>query len=151
VDGDPFAQIGSGHNALGHYFIEAEGSSPESVEMVALRHTADGKVDLLILWGPSHTGTQAVTEDFAVILVFGLPVLSDGDLDWGAFDSAYSLDVGTINVQQIESDLYKGTFSGTGWEWRNGSAISMVNGTFDIHGQGSSGLSGTLCQLSGRC
>ena len=152
VDGDPFAQIGSGHNALGHYLIEADGSSPQAVEMVALRHTAAGKVDILILWGPSHTGAQAITEDYTVIIALGLPIANDGDLDWGAFESAYTIENGTITVQETTETSFRGTFSGSGFEWRNGAAISMLNGTFDIRGEGSSpGIAGSLCRISGRC
>jgi hypothetical protein len=151
VSGDPFALVGSGRDVLGHYFIEAEGSFPEAVEMVAMRHTADGNVDILILWGPSHSGIQAVTEDFTVVLALGVPIGTDGALDWDAFDSAYTIEDGTINVQQIASNVYKGTFSGTAYEWRSGAELRMLNGTFDISGQGSAGLSTSLCKISGSC
>jgi hypothetical protein len=151
TDDDPFALVGSGRSVLGHYLIEADGSTPETVELVAMRHTSDGNVDLLILWGPSQTGTQAITEDFTAIIVFGLPIDNSGELNWDAFESAYTLDAGTIKVQQVGENRYQGTFSGTGWEWRNGAPITMTSGTFDIRGESSPGLSGSLCQLSGRC
>jgi hypothetical protein len=150
-DADPFSLIGAGREVLGRYVIAAEGSTPETVELVAMRPAANGSVDILLMWGPARTGATAMSESFAVVIALGVPVRTDGDLEWVAAESAYTIDEGTITVQQVSGDRYQGTFSGTGYEWRSSAQIRMLNGTFDIRGQGTGGVTESLCRITGRC